>query len=95
MPLFFLRVQTSRYFKKPFYVVRERIITSKILTDEDYAETVTQEFFNSIINPLQDSVNKTLFVLKSICDYVIFSPYMNFILLLCIALVLSIKVSLY
>ncbi|MGR5899879.1 hypothetical protein ACT7C8_20870 [Bacillus cereus] len=91
MPLFFLGYKLVDIFKQPFYVVRERIITSKILTDEDYAETVTQEFFNSIINPLQDSMNKTLFVLKSICDYVIFSPYMSFILLLCIALVLSIK----
>ena len=48
---FFLRVQTSRYFKKPFYVVRERIITSKILTDEDYAETVTQEFLILLLIP--------------------------------------------
>lgn len=88
---FFLGYKLVDIFKQPFYIVRERIITSKILTDEDYAETVTQEFFNSIINPLQDSMNKTLFVLKSICDYVIFSPYMSFILLLCIALVLSIK----
>ncbi|MEC2555070.1 hypothetical protein P9W85_27810, partial [Bacillus tropicus] len=60
---FFLGYKLVDILKKPFYVVRERIISSKILTDEDYSETVTKEFFNYFINPLQDSVNKTLFVL--------------------------------
>ncbi|MBG9937854.1 hypothetical protein [Bacillus tropicus] len=88
---FFLGYKLVDILKTPFYVVRERIITSKILTDEDYAEKVTQELFNSIINPLQESMNKIVFALKSICDYIIFSSYMSFILLICIALVLSIK----
>ncbi|HHT7228425.1 TPA: hypothetical protein ACTZ5W_005801 [Bacillus cereus] len=88
---FFLGYKLVDILKTPFYVVRERIITSKILTDEDYAEKVTQEFFHSIIHPLQDSMNQILFVSKSICDSIIFSPYMGFVLLLCIALVLSIK----
>lgn len=88
---FFLGYKLVDILKTPFYVVRERIITSKILTDEDYAEKVTQEFFHSIMHPLQDSINKILFVSKSICDSIIFSPYISFVLLLCIALVLSIK----
>lgn len=88
---FFLGYKLVDILKQPFYVVHERIVTSKILTDEDYAEKVTQEFFNSIINPLKDSMNKILFLSKSICDYIIFSPYISLILLLCIVLVLFIK----
>ncbi|PEA28084.1 hypothetical protein COO13_32200, partial [Bacillus toyonensis] len=88
---FFLGYKLVDILKQPFYVVRERIVTSKILTDEEYAEKVTQEFFNSIINPLKDSMNKILFLSKSICDYIIFSPYISLILLLCIVLVLFIK----
>ncbi|MEW9576814.1 hypothetical protein U9K47_15955 [Bacillus toyonensis] len=88
---FFLGYKFVDILKQPFHVVRERIVTFKILTNEDYAKSVTQELFYSIINPLIDSINKVVFVLKSICNYIIFSPYMSLVLFICIGFVLSIK----